>query len=188
MSTAVTTKQGLIDQIKRNAAAQVNEQLAADRAAVAEQQEQVRLRAILYEVARIQVPGQDSLGRSVWHALDFNTEASRQHNMNALMDALEPGEEPGLESFKKSLTDPRMKNRFVWTVPVTAAQRKQQDQAQLEHDRKTFQAACRENGISANEANFGIIRAAVGPNFNASQVDQAAASGAVHVTPVTRAK
>ena len=40
MCTAVTTKQGLIDQIKRNAAAQVNDQLAADRAPQSRRQQE----------------------------------------------------------------------------------------------------------------------------------------------------
>ena len=67
----------------------------------------VRLRAILYEVARIQVPGKDNLGRSVWHALDFNTEATRQHNMNALMDALNRRRTGVFEAFSRKASPTR---------------------------------------------------------------------------------
>lgn len=52
-------------------------------------------------------------------------------------------------------------------------------------DRETFAKACRKFNIGNIEANFKLIRAALGPQFNLYQVGQAVSSGIVHVDPAT---
>ena len=83
-----------------------------------------------------------------------------------------------------------MKNRFVWiTSKQPPQERKAADQAQLEKDRATFAAACREIGtIGDNEANFNVVRSTLGPGFISYQVQQAVASGAVHLSPASAAE
>lgn len=169
----------------QTAAEIVEETLAAERAALAEQQVQLRMKATLLEIGRTQVPGQDSLGRPVQHVLDFNTEATRRHNVDALLNALDPGDEPTLETFKEIITDPRNKSRFAWIVSVTAAQRKQQDQQRQDENRRVFAEAARKFGFAEIEANFNVLQGL--GDFDIYQIGQAIQSNAVMLAPATEA-
>jgi len=66
-------------------------------------------------------------------------------------------------------------------------QRKAQEKAQLAQDRATFNDAARTlRSFGLNEANFGVIRSTLGPNFTTYSIQQALASNALNLSPPTQ--
>src|SRR5215470_4347277 len=88
------------EQIARDAAEIVKRQLEPERAALAEQQQQLALQAVFFHIYRTPV--------------ESKLLAQNQANEQLLLDLLNPGETPSLELFQQILADPRFTSRFVW--------------------------------------------------------------------------
>jgi len=66
-------------------------------------------------------------------------------------------------------------------------QRKAEEKAQLERDKKTFTDAAKTlRTFALNEANFTVIRSALGPNFTTYSIQQAIGSNALELSPPTQ--
>jgi hypothetical protein len=66
-------------------------------------------------------------------------------------------------------------------------QRKAEEKAQLDADRKTFADAARSlQSFALNEANFSVIRTTLGPNFTTYSIQQAIGSNALELSPPTQ--
>jgi len=66
-------------------------------------------------------------------------------------------------------------------------QRRAEAKAQLEKDRVTFNDSAKTlRSFGLNEANFGVIRSTLGPNFTTYSIQQALASNALNLSPPTQ--
>jgi hypothetical protein len=173
---SVAELQHNLDVLKAEAAKKnqqiVDEELAAERQALAEQQEQVRLQAILFDICRTPINGKVLV--------------QNEANLNMLLDSLNPGEDLDLETFRKIAPELQKLGRLSWTTPVTTAEHKAAKTAQREQNRRIFAEAARNYGFSECEANFNILSGALG-NLDLYQIGQAIRSNAVTLARATEA-
>jgi hypothetical protein len=155
----------------------IDEQLVAQREALAEQQEELEFEAAWTTIVRTPI------GDHVVKPIESNRSMIRGWSEG-------PGEgPPNFGWFKRLLEeDPRLANALAWESAdkFDPAKRKQLTERQLVKDRQTLADACRQLHIGNNEANFGIIRSTLGENFSIYQVQQAIQCGAVRVSPATQ--
>jgi len=155
---------------------QVDEELAPERAALAELQRQAAADGAWVHILRTVVNGR----RLVDNA------ANRQVVFGWLHE--DQGEQPTVAWFKNVLDEnPALAKSVTWETadPVV---HKQEVAAQLAQDRQTFAEAARKFRVGENEANFGIVRSTLGEGFSVYQVQQAAQSGSVRLSPANQAE
>jgi hypothetical protein len=164
-----------IEQARASAAAIVQEQTAAERAALAEQEQQINHELALVNICRVLVPG-----RGFAKMCEANT--------SLIESWLNPGEELSVGWFKKVIEEQGLASQLIWE-PVESRDpefRKQKAEQQLAEDQQVFARACRQFRVSENTANFNLIREVLGSGFDVYGVHQAIQSGAVRLAQASQ--
>jgi hypothetical protein len=155
----------------------VDDALAAERAALAERENQINHELALVNIYRVFVPG-----RGFAKMCEANTSIieSWLHE--------DQGESLSAAWFKKAIEEPGLGDQLIWEPAENRdpVKRQQAVAAELEHARQVFAQACRQFRVSENTANFNLIREVLGTGFDVYGVSQAISSGAVRLSPATQ--
>jgi hypothetical protein len=160
--------------IKQDARSIAQAELAPEREALIEQQQQNQLEELWLSVLRTPINGK----------FVRNVEANKGPVFGWASGPHEVISGTWFADLMKQY--PNLAAELIWEVALTPAQREQQKRAQEQADRGTFLQVCKEIGMSACEGNWSLISSStLGPGFTAAQLRNVVQSGAVRVVGAT---